>query len=229
MPDHTREVSPGPRPRTARTQDGAVLVVPSHWELVPPGDPALTRRLKKAGFTWTVKERRGKRMMSRGVWGDSQTAKNIREVLLRERADPAYQRKLNAAKVRRDEAQLDYASEFQKAVELYLAFTSPYVELGRQVSEAITAQTIQVGSGTVARTKRIPLEQKVKAATTAWLRHQTTGYDDMSIPRGKGARREVRRLLAGRSRQLLGRYRRGEAIDAALCPLQKAIKGDKRR
>jgi hypothetical protein len=42
------------------------------------------------------------------------------------------------------------------------------------------------------------------------MRHQTTGYDGMVIPRVKGKRREVRRLLAARSKELLARYRRGE-------------------
>jgi Uncharacterized conserved protein (DUF2293) len=33
------------------------------------------------------------------------------------------------------------------------------------------------------------------ATTIAWMRHRTTGYDDMAIPRVKGQRREVRRML----------------------------------
>jgi len=55
------------------------------------------------------------------------------------------------------------------------------------------------------------------------MRHQTTGYDNMVIPRVKGQRREVRRMLAQRSVQLLARYRRGEAIDPATCPLWRAV------
>eukprot|EP01035_Chromulina_nebulosa_P056444 gene56444-77358_t len=58
------------------------------------------------------------------------------------------------------------------------------------------AHATPVGSGTVARTKRIPIEQRAEAATIAWMRHQTTGYDSMTIPREKGLRREVRRMLA---------------------------------
>ena len=58
----------------------------------------------------------------------------------------------------------------------------------------------------------------------AWLRHQTTAYDSMSIPRVKGMRREVRRLLAERARALLARYRHGEAIDATECPLRLGLR-----
>jgi hypothetical protein len=79
-----------------------------------------------------------------------------------------------------------------------------------------------VGSGTVARTKRIPVGERAEAAVIAWMRHQTTGYDTMIIPRGKGKRREVRRLLAKRSQDLLARYRKGDPIDP-VCPLKKAL------
>jgi len=39
-----------------------------------------------------------------------------------------------------------------------------------------------VGSGTVARTKRIPVEQRAEAAVIARMRHQTTGHDSMPTP-----------------------------------------------
>jgi hypothetical protein len=55
------------------------------------------------------------------------------------------------------------------------------------------------------------------------MRHQTTGYDSMSIARAKGQRREVRRMLAQRSKELLARYRR-EGTVTARCPLMAALK-----
>ena len=76
----------------------------------------------------------------------------------------------------------------------------------------------------MARTKRIPVERRAEAAVIAWMRHQTTGYDGMVIPRVKGKRREVRRTLARRSQELLARYRRGEAVEEG-CPLWKALAG----
>ena len=54
------------------------------------------------------------------------------------------------------------------------------------------------------------------------MRHQTTGYDGMAIPRVKGKRREVRRMLARRSQELLQRYRRGEPVGED-CPLKQAL------
>jgi hypothetical protein len=74
----------------------------------------------------------------------------------------------------------------------------------------------------VARTKRIPVEQRAQAAVIAWMRHQTTAYDSMRIPREKGRRGEVRRMLAARSNELLARYRRGE-IRSESCVLVAAL------
>ena len=79
-----------------------------------------------------------------------------------------------------------------------------------------------IGSGTVARTKRIPVEERAEAAVIAWLRHQATAYDSMKIPRIKGKRRQVRRMLAHRSQGLLDLYRRGETVGNG-CPLKEAL------
>ena len=82
-----------------------------------------------------------------------------------------------------------------------------------------------VGSGTVARTQRIPIERRAESAVIAWLRHQTTAYDNMKIARIKGKRREVRRMLAEQSRQLLKVYRTGGAVDPQQYPLLQALDG----
>ena len=80
-----------------------------------------------------------------------------------------------------------------------------------------------IGSGTVARTQRIPIERRAESAVIAWLRHQTTAYDDMKIARVKGKRREVRRMLAEQSRRLLTKYRAGDAIAPQGCLLRRAL------
>jgi hypothetical protein len=112
--------------------------------------------------------------------------------------------------------------DFTSAVRAYLAFHANYADLAHRFSVAVAAHATPVGSGTVARTKRIPIEQRAEAAVIAWLRHQTTGYDGMVIARIKGKRREVRRILAQRSKELLAQYRSGE-VRAKDCPLQKAL------
>jgi hypothetical protein len=57
------------------------------------------------------------------------------------------------------------------------------------------------------------------AATVERIRAE---LESMVILRVKGKRREVRRMLAQRSQELLGRYRRGEPIVDG-CPLKKAL------
>jgi hypothetical protein len=114
---------------------------------------------------------------------------------------------------------------FEEEVLAFLRFSPEWLVLGRAMAKKVAAHATPVGSGTVARTKRISVAERAEAAVIAWMRHQTTGYDTMIIPRVKGKRREVRRLLARRSQDLLARYRRGEALDP-VCPLKKAL--DKR-
>ena len=92
-------------------------------------------------------------------------------------------------------------------------------QAGRRFAEHATP----VGSGTVARTKRIPVEERAEAAVIALMRHRTSAYDSMKIPRIKGKRREIRRILAHRSEELLARYQRGEVVGEG-CPLGRALK-----
>jgi hypothetical protein len=216
--------TPGPTPNTVRADDGTVLTVPEGWAPLPPGDAALTRRVKAAGDHWVVQERKGRKLFSRGVWAPASTIDLIRAELEAERSTKGYAKKKKADAKRRDKAQATYVEDFFGAVVSFLAFHPNRADLAQRLARAVTDQATPVGSGTVARTKRIPVEKRAEAAVIAWLRHQTTAYDSMSIPRVKGKRREVRRMLAQRSKELLGRYRRGEPVPEE-CPLQRAFAG----
>ena len=222
MPDQNREVAPGPDGTWFRTKT-QLLRLPVGWELLPPGDPALTRRVKEAGPSWVCSEKRGNKVFSRGVCAPKDRIERIRAELSIERSDPAYGKKLEAGRKRRQVQQVEYAGEFRDEVSRFLAFAPSHRELGERLADAIAAHATPVGSGTVARTQRIPIEERAAAATIAWLRHQTTGYDSMTIARVKGRRREVRRELAQRSRELLERYRRGEPVDEAQCLLRAGL------
>src|SRR5438309_2839133 len=70
--------TPGPTPNTVRATDGRVLAVPEGWVLLPPGDAALTRRVKAAGDHWIVQEKRGRKVFSRGVWASAVIIERIR-------------------------------------------------------------------------------------------------------------------------------------------------------
>jgi hypothetical protein len=213
---------PGPTPNTVRTPDAKVLSVPQGWVLLPPGDAALTRRVKAAGDHWIVQEKKGRKVFSRGVWAAAATVERLRDELEAERSTESFAKKKQTAARRREKAQAEYVDDFHGAVVAFLAFHPKHADLAARLARAVTEHATPVGSGTVARTKRIPVEQRAEAAVIAWMRHRTTGYDGMVIPRVKGKRREVRRLLAGRSKELLQRYRRGEpALER--CPLVMAL------
>jgi hypothetical protein len=213
---------PGPTPNTVRAADGKVLTAPEGWVLLPPGDAVLTRRVKAAGDHWVVQEKKGRKVFSRGVWAPGATIERIRADLDAERSTVGFAKKKEADVRRRDKAQAEYVEDFLGAVRSFLAFHGEYADLADRMARAVTDHATPVGSGTVARTKRISVEQRAEAAVIAWMRHKTTAYESMAIPRIKGKRREVRRMLARRSHELLDGYRRGEAVGAD-CPLKKAL------
>lgn len=223
MPEPNQTVSPGPSPQQVVAGDGNVLDVPPGWSLLPPGDAALTRRVKAAGPSWTVQEKRGRKTFSRGVWAPANLIAAIRTELERERSTESYQKRLAAGRRRREQAHRRYVQEFQAAVKSFLNFDPCYQELEDRLAAAVTRHATPIGSGTVARTRRLPIERRAESAVIAWLRHQTTAYDTMRIPREKGKRRDIRRLLAQHSRNLLETYRRGEPVAAAECLLTQAL------
>jgi hypothetical protein len=223
MSDESVVAAPGSRPGTVRLASGEERPVPAGWVLVPPGDPGLTRRVKAGGPSWTVQETRGRKVFSRGVWAPAERVEAVRAALAEERADPAYAKKLDAGRQRREREQARYVEDFEAAVVAYVAFHPRFAELARALARAVTAHATPVGSGTVARTQRIPVERRAEAAVIAWMRHQTTAYDTMTVPRVAGARRELRRALAQHSKTVLARYRRGEAVDPSTCPLARVL------
>lgn len=219
----SREVRPGPTPRQVFNEYAVVETVPADWDLLPPGDAALSRRIKQDGPSITVIELKGRKRFSRGIWAPADRIRALREELRVERQDPSYQKKLESGRRRRAEEQVVYAGNFRDAVLQFLNFHPNFAAEGARLADLIAAHAVPVGSGTVARTERIPIEARASAATIAWMRHQTTGYDSMVIPRIKGKRREVRRMLAQRSAALLSRYRAGQAVDPGTCPLYAAL------
>ena len=217
-------VSPGSSERSVRAAGGWELSVPDGWELLPPGDAALTRRVKAGGPTWTVQEKKGRRTFSKGVWAPADRIAAVRADLEVERSTESYAKKRLADSKRRERKQGEYVEDFQQAVLSFLNFSSRHTEIAARLAEAVASHATPVGSGTVARTQRIPIEQRAESAVIAWLRHQTTAYDNMKIARVKGKRREVRRMLAEESRRLLAGYRGDGTVDAERCPLQTALR-----
>lgn len=215
--------APTKDPRQVRAPDGRVLTVPADWSCLPPGDAGLTRRVKAAGPSWAVVEKVGRKVFSKGVWAPSANIAAAKAALEVERASPQYTKKLEASRARRAAEQADYVEDFSGAVKQFLRFTPQFSALETVLVQRVTAHATPVGSGTVARTERIPLERRAEAAVIAWMRHQTTAYDSMKVARVKGARREVRRQLADISRAVLDLHRGRTPHPPSACPLCLAL------
>lgn len=219
----TLVVAPTGEARQVKAPDGRVLRVPDGWALLPPGDAGLTRRVKAAGPSWTVTEKVGRKMFSRGVWAPAAHIDQARAALEEERSTDAYQRRLAQGRARREAEHERYVVEFEREVLAFLCFARAFAPQAEKLAALVTTHATPVGSGTVARTERIPVERRAEAAVIAWMRHQTTAYDDMSIARVKGARREMRRTLAEQSREVLDRHRIERAHEPSACPLCHAL------
>ena len=150
------------------SKDGRFVDLPADWEFVPSGDPALTRRLKAtAPDYWVVKRKVGNKEFGVGICVPKGLVDGLVEQLKAERETPEYQRKLEAGRRRREKEQEEYEEDFEKAVLEFLGFHERYAELATRLAKAITEFTTPVGSGTVARTQRIPIEQRARAAHAA--------------------------------------------------------------
>lgn len=203
--------------------DGRRLSPPDGWVCLPPGDAAVTRRVKLAGPSWAVLEKRGRKVFSKGLWAPRENVESARLAVSAERSTDAYAQKRRSDLARRERAQAELVSTFEEEVLAFLRFSKEWLELGRVMARKVTAHATPVGSGTVARTKRIPVAERAEAAVIAWMRHQTTAYDELVIPRVKGERREVRRALARISHAVLDTHRRDVPHGIAQCALCTAI------
>lgn len=214
-------LAPTKEPGVFLAPDGRRLSPPASWACLPPGDAGLTRRVKAAGPSWAVIEKKGRKAFSKGLWAPAENIAAQRAALEAERSTESYAKKRVADVARRERAQAEYVVEFEREVVTFLRFSPRWHALGAKMAALVAAHATPVGSGTVARTERIPVDERAEAAVIAWMRHQTTAYDHMKIERVAGRRREVRRELAQISRAVLDLHRRDVAHVG--CPLCKAL------
>lgn len=212
-------LAPTTDPRVFAAPDGKRVSPPTDWACLPPGDAGLTRRVKAAGPSWVVIEKRGRKAFSKGLWAPRENIEAAKAALDAERSTKAYAKKREADLARRERGHAEYAQTFEREVYEFLRFSPRWDALAREVAHEVAAHATPVGSGTVARTQRISVEERAEAATIAWMRHQTTGYDDMKIERVAGRRREVRRELAQMSRAVLDLHRHDVPHAPHVCSL----------
>ena len=222
MDIETQIVAPGRRSGTVLSEFGEELTLPEGWKFLAAGDSGLTRKVKSMGVHWQEQIKRGRRVFAQGVWTSAENIERAKAEVAATRATPQYKKKKESDRRRRDTKQQHYVGEFHSAIVDFLDFAPVHRALAEKIGHAVATHATPIGSGTVARTTRIPIEKRAEAAVIAWMRHQTTGYDTMHIARVKGKRREVRRDLAHTSLGLLRGYRRGED-PLVNCPLLHAL------
>jgi hypothetical protein len=221
MNSQSRIVTPGSG-STFTDEKGEILSPPADWGFYPAGDAGITRKITAAGIYWRVQVKTGKRLISKGVWAPSEIIERAKLEVESQRETPSYKNRLDSSRSLRIKKQTAYESDFLEAVIKFLSFNSCFKEIEDKLAEAVTSHSVPVGSGTVARTAMIPIEERAAKAVIAWMRHKTTAYDSMVIPKIKGKRRETRRVLAQRSTEILKCYRNGSAVPEN-CPLKKAF------
>ena len=203
-------------------ENGHPVTPPEGWAFLPAGDAVVTRKVSSAGAFWRVQVKMGRRIISKGLWAPKNTIELAVLQMQSTRQTELYQKKVEAAKRRREKIQTEYVDDFCNQVERFLNFHPIYKDMGAKMAKLVSLHATPVGSGTVARTATISIEERASRAVIAWMRHQTTAYDQMPIARVKGERRRVRRMLAQRSVELLESYRKGEPIKID-CPLHAAL------
>lgn len=137
----TNTFTPGPTATTVRAADGQVLTAPEGWILLPPGDAALTRRVKEAGDHWVVQEKKGRKIFSKGVWAPAATIDRIRAELEVDRSTAGYAKRREADARRRDKAQAEYVEDFFETVVTFLCFHEHYRDLAHRLARAVTDHT----------------------------------------------------------------------------------------
>jgi hypothetical protein len=173
---------------------------------------------------YVVKQKKGRKWFSRGIWAPAQLIEDARIYFTEKRSTDEYRRKAEYAHRYREKKEIQYKDEFFSHIVEFLNFAEPYKDLEAILAQRVCDHALPVGSGTVARTKMIPVHERAERAVIAWMRHHTTAYDSMMIEHVAGRRREVRRELARLSRDLLRCYRSGEEIPDH-CPLKRACRG----
>ena len=127
--------------------DGREVSPPTGWSFCPAEDPALTRRLKKTGICWILVHKRKNRLETLGLWTDSARIESIRRELTAERADSAYQKKLDSARKKREAEQEAYVIEFRQAQKAQSLVCMPFAITRHPIRPAVLSGMRAIPSG----------------------------------------------------------------------------------
>ncbi len=104
------------------SDSGQPLTPPPDWVFLPAGDAGITRRIKAKGPTWVVQVKKGRRLITKGIWANKADILAAQEEVAAQRATPAYARKRSRELARREAKHQAYEREFFAEVVAFLAF-----------------------------------------------------------------------------------------------------------
>lgn len=207
-------------------KDYGLLFVPDGWEWLPSGDAYLTRTVKKLGPAWVLRKPNRKRRYTAtlGVYAPAGNILRAKALAAETRAPREKRREVSARTRARNEEK--YRADFRRAVLDYLDFAPEHAGLAAEIADGVVDHACPVGSGTVARTRRLDLEEKARLAVNAYVRHRHTGYEARLGGPYSGFDREHHHLtkaLAGmEAREFLEEHRRAPQATADERPSARA-------
>jgi hypothetical protein len=153
------------------------IEIPAGWEFLPSGDAFLTRTVKSARTYWLSWQPRSRHRQHRrilGLWAPSQVIADAQRLAEATAARRAAKRALGAQSRERQEDRYRY--ELEDAIVRFLAFAPVHQKLGRRIAKETAAHAAVVGSGRVARTRKLTLDERAALSVRAYIRHSFTSY-----------------------------------------------------
>lgn len=158
--------------------DHGEVEIPAGWEFLPSGDAFVTRRVKAAGSYWVAWRPRGRNRPHRrllGLWAPAAAIAQARAVAEETAARRTRSREQGARQ--RARAEERYRDQLEGAILTYLAFTAEHRDLAAEIARETSLHAATVGSGRVARTRTLALEERAALAARAHIRHRFTEYE----------------------------------------------------
>jgi len=149
---------------------------PEAWGFLPAGDAFVTRRVKMMGPYWVAKEPAKDYAKTLGICASKENIAAAQKLAEETRSQREAKRVIS--RVQRERQEAKYREQFAAAVYKYLDFAPEHETLAHDIANQVVEQATQVGSERVGRTRKLPLEEKARLATRAYIRHNCTHYED---------------------------------------------------
>jgi hypothetical protein len=169
------------------------VTLPTGWVFVPAGNAFRTRGVKQRGPHWVLLKRRKRYTETLGILCPGKILDEVEEREGETRAAREKARERAENQRQRDEER--YRQGFEEASLRYLDFAPRYTSVARTIAHETAAHATVKRSGRVGRTSLLPLDEKVRLAVRAHLRHRYTSYEKEMGRRGFALDHEVARPI----------------------------------